>query len=44
MKGREKEVIDALKEPDEIKQSRRDIAITTYITDRIKEGEQIWKK
>ncbi len=72
MKGREKEVVEALKNPSEVRRSKRDnnvylfyrkiiyddrprhicvvvnktegFVITTYITDRIKEGEQIWKK
>jgi len=72
MKGRENEVVEVLKEPEQIRQSMRDrnvylfyrkiiyddsprhicvvinkeeeFVITAYITDRIKEGEMIWKK
>ncbi len=72
MKGKEKEVVDALKEPEQVRRSRRDknvylfyrriiyddrlkyicvvankgegFVITAYITDKIKEGERIWKK
>ena len=70
MRGREKDVIKTLKEPDFIRQSRKDTSvylyyrrtgdkficvvckhlngegfiITTYITDRVKEGEEIWRR
>lgn len=71
MRGREAEVLDTLKEPDEIRRSRNDpsvhlfyrlerpkrwicavakrlngegFLITTFPTDAIKEGEQIWSK
>ncbi len=71
MRGREQDVEETLREPDEIRRSRSDPAvllfyrlertkrwicavvkqingdgflITTYPTDAIKEGEQIWKK
>lgn len=72
MKGKEKEVVDALRGPEQVRQSKSDknvylfyrkiiyddspkhvcvvankkegFVITAYITDRIKEGEQIWKK
>jgi len=70
MRGKEEEVITTLKEPDFVRQSRRDTSvylyyrkvkdrsicvvckhlngdgfiITTYITDRVKEGEEVWRK
>lgn len=70
IEGKEKEVIETLKHPREIRKSRRDpntylyykkiddkficvickhlneggFVITTYTTDRIKEGELVWKK
>ena len=70
MRGREKDVIKTLKEPDFIRQSRKDTSvylyyrkikdkficvvgkhlnrdgfiITTYITDRVKEGEEVWRR
>ncbi len=72
MKGKRKEVIKTLKDPEQVRQSKHDrnvylfyreiiydgnpkhisvvvnkkegFIITTYITDRIKEGEQIWEK
>jgi len=70
MEGKEKEVVETLKHPEEIRKSRRDpnthlyykktdnkficvickhlneegFIITTYITNRIKEGELTWKK
>jgi len=70
MRDREKDAVQTLKEPDFIRQSRKDAGvylyyrkikdkficvvckhlngdgfiITTYITDRIKEGEEIWRR
>lgn len=70
MRDKEEEVIQTLKEPDFIRQSRKDpnvylyyrevgdkficvvcrhlngdgFIITTYITDRVKEGEEVWRR
>jgi len=43
MEGKEREVMETLKHPEEIRKSRRD-PNTYYITDKKKEGELVWKK
>jgi len=70
MRGRKEDVVMTLKDPEFIRQSRKDpdvylyyrrtgdkficvvckhlngegFIITTYITDRVKEGEEVWRK